>query len=187
MTKLKSTLIALFMASTMLSANAAEIKTGNSNGIPTITISGEIEAGDEKTFDHITVFTGLKRVFVYLNSPGGLMDPALAIGKQIAALSSYETVVSQHCASSCALIWLAGRQRYVFSKASIGFHGVYLADSLKISPDGNAVVGAYLARLGYSDKAIEWMTAADPNSMQWLDSKTAKELGVDATVLRSKE
>jgi hypothetical protein len=46
-------------------------------------------------------------------------------------------------------------------------------------PNGNAVVGSYLGQLGLSYGAIFYLTTPDPNNMEWLSGKKAKELGID--------
>jgi hypothetical protein len=87
------------------------------------------------------------------------------------------------CASSCALIWLAGTHRYVRENAKIGFHGVFDAQTLQASGPGNGMVGAYLNKLGLSYEAIAYLTAASPTDMTWLHSADAKRLGIAATAI----
>jgi hypothetical protein len=84
------------------------------------------------------------------------------------------------CASACALIWLAGARRYVWDTAKIGFHGAFDAVTMEGSGPGNAIVGAYLNKLGLSYQAIVYMTAASPTDMRWLHSDDAKRWGVAA-------
>jgi hypothetical protein len=176
---------AILIASTMLAlstagAQAASITTGYSNGVPTITISGEIVLGDETRFDRLNFSS---RMFVYLDSVGGNTSAGLAIANNIWA-RRLETVVATRCTSMCAIIWLAGSVRWVFSGAHIGFHAIYIADErtgkTRISPGGNAVVGAFLGKLGFSDLTIRRLTEAEPDSMYWLTYEEAKELGIVA-------
>jgi hypothetical protein len=49
---------------------------------------------------------------------------------------------------------------------------------------GNAVLGAYLGRLGLGYKAIEFMTRAGPKSVEWLTPDVAKELEVALALLQ---
>ena len=57
----------------------------------------------------------------------------------------------------------------------VGFHAVSHTTG-EISPEGNAIVGAYLYEIGITDaKAIAHLTKASPHSMVWL---TRSEAGV---------
>jgi hypothetical protein len=51
------------------------------------------------------------------------------------------------------------------------------------SGPGNAIVGAYLNKLGLSYEAAVYMTTASPTNMQWLKSDDAKRLGIAADML----
>jgi hypothetical protein len=61
----------------------------------------------------------------------------------------------------------------------IGFHAAYKRENgvAREVGSGNALVGAYLARLGLPDSAIALLTTAPPNEMLWLTSADAKALG----------
>jgi hypothetical protein len=49
-----------------------------------------------------------------------------------------------------------------------------------VTAGGNAVVGAYLARLGFSYDAIYTLTKTKPDDMLWMTG----ELGIRATLLK---
>jgi hypothetical protein len=186
MTKYKLSMVTLLLASTTMSAHAASITTGQNNNTPTIYITGDIVAGDHKQFAPIAANSFFKRgrVFVYLGSRGGDAEAALAIGEMVRQ-SGYETVVFDECSSACALIWLAGNKRWASEKANIGFHAIYYADRTprQAAPGWNAVVGAYLGRLGFSDDAIYTLTDTSPESIFWLTDAKAKALGISATTI----
>ena len=108
---------------------------------------------------------------------------AMKIGRIIRA-KAYTTFVSkfQECASACALIWLAGVRRFGDRDTHIGFHAASITHK-KTGKDveigmGNALIGAYLRDLGFSDDAIAEMTVAAPDDMNWLSLDDARELGV---------
>ena len=63
---------------------------------------------------------------MYLDSPGGSLVPAIAIGKLVRQ-KGYATVVLDQstCNSACALIWLAGTPRYLEGAGNLGFHASY--------------------------------------------------------------
>jgi hypothetical protein len=82
------------------------------------------------------------------------------------------------CTSACALAWLGAAQRIGQPTSRIGFHGVY-TQAGGTSSSGNALAGAYLARLGYGYSFIEWATSAPPNGMLWLTRDRALDIGVE--------
>jgi len=194
MTKTKSILLATCLAIALLwqplplhAANITVGVAGQNNGVPTVYVSGEIFRGDEKKLAQLTFN---RRTLVYLDSIGGDTEAGLAMGYTIKQ-RDYETVVFNKCLSMCSLMWLAGKIRWVGTKANIGFHAVYMTDekgekNLGVSPGGNAVVGAFLARLGYSDLVIRRLTETDPSSLYWLTADKAKELGIEAKTIQSK-
>jgi hypothetical protein len=186
--KAKKTMRGILLASvTMLAANinvnAADIRPGaDKNGTPAIIISGELVSGDDKKFEAaIAALNSTKKVFVYLDSPGGSLEPGLVIGYTIHK-RGFETVVEKKCASMCGFIWLAGSTRWVFSNAHIGFHCVWEGQG-ECSSDGNAVIGAYLADLGLSLEAIVFLTKTKSGSMQALSAEDAKRLRIEAKTI----
>ena len=80
----------------------------------------------------------------------------------------------------CAYIWLAGRPRYASPNAQIGFHAPWKGDasSAEVSSVGSAVVGGYLADLGFTTDAMAYMTAPGPDEMQLLTAADAQRLGI---------
>lgn len=175
---------ALALAAGLLSpaANAADISAGPKAGFPfpVITLSGEIDDGDDKRFAALAARH--PQAAVYLDSIGGNVDEGLKIAKLIRQ-KGYPTVVmdGNTCASMCAIIWLAGSTRYADDSAEIGFHAAYYEEDgeTRESGSGNAVLGAFLGSLGLSDDTIIYFTEAAPESMTWLDLSDSDELGLD--------
>jgi len=147
-----------------------------------IAIIGEIRYGDERKF--ASVASRFRRAIVGLASPGGNVWAAVHIG-DIIRRKRFTTAVAPKmtCASSCALIWLAGTHRYVWENAKIGFHGVFNGQTLQTSGPGNGMFGAYLNKLGLSYEAIAYLTAASPTDMTWLHGADAKRVGIAATAI----
>jgi hypothetical protein len=83
----------------------------------------------------------------FLQSDGGSVLAGIEIGEAI-RLKGFQTLVVERCASACALAWLGGTQRFMKAGAQIGFHAAYDSDSRRESGVGNAMVGAYLNRIG---------------------------------------
>lgn len=146
-----------------------------------IQLSGKVEIGDFEKFE--AVADTAKNARVSLSSPGGLVDEALLIGGRIRERGLSTTVPDgATCTSACGFIWLAGTGRFVEGNGRVGFHAVYV-DGRKpiISGSGNARVGAYMARLGFSDPAIAYATEAGPSEMRWLTPSNASSVGIAVT------
>jgi len=131
---------------------------------PEVILQGEIVASDGVQFERVT--RGLPNYTrVVLESPGGDLEAGLRIARAVRA-QGFHTVVQQHCASMCGLIWLAGSTRWLSYNAQIGFHAIRALDG-SVHSAGNALVGSYLRDLGFDDRAIVWFTKAPPSGMAW--------------------
>ncbi len=153
---------------------------------PIVTISGRLDEGDYDSFLKALPPGPDRDSVIALNSAGGSVFSALLIGTVIRA-NKLRTYVPDgfKCYSACALIWIAGDKKYYGLGASIGFHAVYDIGrgEKKISAPGNALVGAYLSRLGYSNDLISYATTADPDSLEFLSAARLASLGIDAAPL----
>jgi len=161
-------------------AAAAQFESARlSDGAPIVTIVGEIVPGDEERFMRVLPDEGT--VVVGLVSPGGAVDPALAIGELI-RLRGYVTVVPHEaeCTSSCALIWLAGWERFITGEGRVGFHAVWFDDGgvPKVASTGNAQVGRYLTRLGYGEGVVQLVTFMPPDDLVYLTDELAEMSGL---------
>jgi hypothetical protein len=149
------------------SAPPARVYVAREGNTTSIVVFGRIVAETEGAFASAVAANRGARVL--LNSGGGSLVPALAIGRLVRQ-HRLQTYVpdSSVCSSACSLIWLAGTERHIGIHARIGFHAAYVAQQGgpgQISSSGNAVIGAYLSRLGYSDNAIRLFTSAPPNQI----------------------
>jgi hypothetical protein len=131
----------------------------------------------------IEASTSKKEVIVTLVSPGGSLA-GLRIGERIREKGMSTFVPdNRQCTSVCANIWLAGTPRTVGgNNARIGFHGAFSAG--EVSGPGNALVGAYLTKLGMGQAAIIGMTQALPNDITWLEPRQAREWDIAVEVMR---
>ena len=168
---MRSAIIAALLALSAPAAAAEFVPTKLPDGRPAIEMRGEITSGNDFDFlvalhDHPEIKT------VVFDSPGGLIRPALQIGTYIHERGLSTAVLpSAVCASACAYIWLGADHRYLAHGAHLGFHGVYGDDgaTLTMTGSGNGMVGAYMARLGYSDDVVALATMAKPAEMVWID------------------
>lgn len=150
------------------------------NGNRSVSLKGEIVAGDDLKF--APVVENREHVTVYLASNGGDTLAAMAIGRLIRSNKFATNVPSGAlCTSACGLIWIAGDQRTLSAGARVGFHGAFRRVNGKriVSAEGNALVGAYIAEMGYGASAIVYFTQAPPNGVQWLTPDVAKRIGIE--------
>lgn len=162
-------------------AGAADIDhTSLGEGAELITIIGDLKAGDEEKFRRLSI--QYDKAVVALASDGGMLLPAIEIGKMI-RIKEYSTVVLDdfECTSSCALIWVAGSKRLLAPKGRIGFHASYTdVGGKKVETGlGNALVGRYLTLLNLPEKAVLFATAAPPDRVLWLTAETMDDAGIE--------
>src|SRR5262252_1427231 len=143
-----------------------------------VVVEGSLAAFDEDQFAAKTA--PLSSAFVAFSSDGGSLVAGLRIGEAIRR-KRFSTVVpdGRRCASACALAWLAGVERFIGANAGIRFHGDGEAGT------GNAIVGAYLTKMGLPSEAIYYITHSAPDHLQWLTISDAAEHGVRITLLSS--
>lgn len=169
------------------SALAAEFKVEKIPGKPSfIFVDGEFVEGDDEKFTNIAIAE--KTAVVVFNSPGGLALVGMQIGKAI-RLKDFSTAVAdgQVCASSCGLAWLAGVQRFVFTKGLVGFHAIHTIQDGKadVSSAGNALVGSYLQQLGFNYSVVIYVTEESPGNMKWLSKADADRISLPVTFIES--
>jgi hypothetical protein len=144
-----------------------------------ISFRGEIVRGDEQRFRAITSrMSDDDVVVVALASPGGDVDPAIAIGRMVRE-RGFMTMVwsSAGCASACALIWLAGQPAVIEWGSFLGFHAPAYADG-QYSPDGAAVVARYLHQIGLTRAQIDFALATPQPAIHRATVSDALKLGV---------
>lgn len=109
---------------------------------------------------------------VYLQSPGGDLVSAIALGRLIRH-ASLSTRVDGSCASACVLVELGGVYRTGFGR--FGLHRPYAtsySDSLEAARtkvrQANALVAAYLTEMGIPARLLDVMNATPPDEIEWL-------------------
>ena len=150
---------------------------------PVVMVDGEIMQGDGERFANQVA--SLDQAIIALGSPGGSVISGLRMG-QLIRDRGFSTYVPDRviCASACGLVWLAGQKRIMAPMARIGFHAAYVVrrGQARESGAGNALIGAYLSRLGLSDEAIFYVAQAPPDDMTWLSPAMANRLGLDVSM-----
>jgi endonuclease/exonuclease/phosphatase family metal-dependent hydrolase len=180
--------LAIFLLATPAErSDAAAIIDRASSEIPPriiIEVNGVLLRDDGKRFEQIAA--AYEKAVVVLSGDGGSLLAGIQIGTFI-RLRNWPTIVPNDavCASSCAFAWLGGTTRYMGSSARIGFHAAYVVENGQTSESGaaNALLGAYLNRLGLSDSAILYITSSPPQDLQWMSLADARDLGIDVALL----
>jgi ATP-dependent protease ClpP protease subunit len=167
-------IFASFFLTIALPASAAEITVGGA----AIVLNGLIGPDDAETFQtKANLFPG--KATAILNSPGGNLLAGLAIGEFL-RLRGWSTYVSGECDSACAFIWLGGAQRLMTPDAKIGFHSASING--QETGLGNAVLAAYLNRIGLSREAAVYVTQTGPDDITYLTPLQAKRMGIEVGV-----
>ena len=182
----KSLFAALFTLALTQPLSSAEIKTGAGQyGFHTsIFIKGVIDTNDDAKF--IKLALNIDDAVVILDSNGGLTEPALGIGRAIHFKKFATAIQNKNCASSCSLIWLAGSTRLYSQNSFIGFHAAFYSKTKgkqEVSPEGNALIGAYLNSLGLSDDIVRFATDTKPTSIKVADSSAFSALGIQSRLI----
>jgi hypothetical protein len=134
-----------------------------------LAVTGTIVPGSAERFADEIEAHGEYIKTVELNSPGGSVADALAIGRLIRAKGfSTSVAVGALCASSCPLIFAGGRERIATDRSAIAVHQIYAA------APSDSTLSSRLAAAGSAMSDAQTMTAAI--------SRYLLEMGVDAEV-----
>jgi hypothetical protein len=140
--------------------------------------TGELRPGDGDMFRART--SALSKAVVVFWSMGGDLLAGIEIGEVIRT-KGFDTFVKWRCASACALAWLGGTHRGMTADALIGFHAAS-DQSGEITGMVNAVLGAYLNKMGLRYEAVAYITNASPDSIIWLTMADAQRFGIEVTL-----
>ena len=191
MKRLMTIVAALALLSTTAHAAQIWVNPAKEHG-HVIHIKGDIEHGDAKQFANVVGNAGVRPndATVYLDSPGGYVTEGMVMARAIKKYN-WNTYVGKDtkCASMCAVIWLAGKTRFINEDGRVGFHS---AANAKLNPGrrdeyGNAMMFKFYHELGASDKAARVFMAANPDDAIWLTDDLAKSLGVAAVTIPNEE
>jgi hypothetical protein len=146
-----------------------------------IFLSGEIRPGDERRFFELAV-KATRDTLVSLDSTGGHLKTALEIGRTVALRKMNTRVTNTECISACALIWLAGAERYLNNGERLGFHSAYSRgkrpNERQIDAVGNALVGAYIRQLELPANVVQLAVESPPDRVTWVTIRNAADFGL---------
>jgi TPR repeat protein len=180
--------LALLASAFAQEASAADFTTASGcrdnhsdQSCTTIRIDGKIEVEDGGKWKFFLETIKTPRAVVTLNSPGGSVPAGLVIAYDILN-REYDTYFKEgKCASMCALIWLAGKTRYMSSGLALGFHQAGTKDirgnTIK-TRSGNEGLFGYYARLKLPEQTMRYFFSAGPNEVVWVTVDKAIELGL---------
>ena len=151
-----------------------------------IYINGKIEVEDGGKWTAVLETIKTKHAIVILNSPGGSVNAGLIIAYDILN-REYDTYFNEGiCNSMCAMIWLAGKTRYMSSGAVLGFHQAKTdipgTTAIK-SRWGNDLAFDYYAKLKLPERTMRYLFSAAPNELALVTADKAMELGLRPEVL----
>jgi hypothetical protein len=151
-----------------------------------VTIDGLIELHDKDQF--LQKISNLTSAIVAFNSDGGNLLAGIKIGETI-RLNNFASLVrdGMRCSSSCALAWLGGTTRLMAPRAQIGFHAASNPETGKVSSVGNALIGAYLNKIGLPYTAVVYITTAAPEAISWLSKSDAEKLGIEVSFYNERD
>jgi sporulation related protein len=170
----------LLIANTAARAAVIDVVSLGPNDPTLVKVTGPLESSDKDLF--LRKILPLSSAVVAFDSDGGSLVTGIQIGETI-RLKNFSTLVpnGKRCASSCALAWLGGTRRFMGPESKIGFHSAYSRETRQITGPGNALVGAYLNKIGLPYNAVVYITSASPESMTWLSKADAEKLGIEVS------
>lgn len=133
-----------------------------------LALTGTIDPGAaQRVADEVAAHGEYIRT-VALDSPGGAVEDALAIGRLIREKGFATSVAAGAlCASSCPLVFAGGKQRLATAQSAIGVHQIYAA----------APTGSLTSRLAAAGNAM-----SNAQTLTAEISRYLAEMGVDAEV-----
>lgn len=204
MKMINTALLTLLLTFSLCAEASVSFKAGYKQGTgtqsPEITIDGTITNKDVKTFEKILsiadenakelglVFEGETHgaVVVELNSLGGDVSSALAIGQHIRQFSAIVAVSEKSvCASSCVFLLAAGNRRVVMGK--VGIHRPYMSVDEKMSVSAQKAsyrnieskVKAYLDAMNVPVHLYDRMIRIPPEKVHWLTESELQSYGLN--------
>jgi hypothetical protein len=120
-----------------------------------------------------------------LASPGGSVQPALAMGRSIRRWE-IKTVVDGDCVSACALAFMGGVTRSA-TPMSLGVHQISFSDGAQLSGAASAMVSQvsvselliYAKEMGVDSEVISIATATLPSAMHYFGATELSALNLN--------
>ena len=136
----------------------------------TLDLTGTIDRGAALRFAAEIAARGEYVKAVALDSPGGSVEDALAIGQLIHQKGfSTSVALGALCASSCPLLLAAGKKRMASAKAAIGVHQIYAIAPAAADLSSRAVAGDAMSEAQKTTAEItRYLTTMGVDPALWL-------------------
>jgi hypothetical protein len=171
-----------------LCADITATTSGGGTELLTVTMTGEINPGDDLIFARLTKGTG--KVWLNLNSPGGDVDAAMRIGAEVRKHDGI--VVTDGCYSSCVLIFAAGVIRTGVGAGFgpdpvVGVHRIFFAElqpgltsnQIKARYDAQlSRIRVYLAKMNVAPEFLSFMQSFKPDDIHILTRQELDAYGL---------
>lgn len=151
-----------------------EMNVTNWNGNPVLTLTGTIAPGDAARFTEFLTTVDPAPVSVFLNSPGGSVSDALAIGRDLRARDVATALTETDvCLSACPYLLAAGTTRTVADKAIVGVHQHFFDKNMTLPAflavediqRGQGAVMAYLNDMGIDPLIMQHALVTPPDEI----------------------
>ena len=150
------------------------------SGQHVILLAGEITASDPARIrEAIKASKGATAITVVLDSSGGVLYPAMEIGRMLRKAQA-STVAVRLCASACHVIWASGVSRYVVAGSQLAIHFPFreYGDSKEPAFDAFSDLSKYYRDMGATVELSLDIASSDPKRLKILDLNDAKRHGL---------
>ena len=150
---------------------------GDWQGTPALTLTGGIAPGDAERFADWLSTRGDPPQTVFLNSPGGSVTDALAIGRTLRGLAATTAMTAADiCLSACPYILAGGTTRQVEDGAWVGVHQHFFGQNIALPAflavediqRGQGEVMAYLIEMGIDPALMQHALVTPPDEIYLL-------------------
>ncbi len=157
-----------------------------------IYLDGRIDQGAAERFQDELSRRDIAAADIYINSGGGAVFPALAIGHMIRRLG-FATYVGKQpangtaarpgdCFSACVFVLIGGQYRFAVSQSRIGVHRFSSTSPVDADPDNVQLVSAglinYIKAMGVDVALFDRMSRAGKDQILLLTKDDVAQLGV---------
>ena len=155
-------------------------------GDPALILTGAIMPGDAERFAEFMIARDAPEV-VFLNSPGGSVIDALAIGRALRALEVDTAMAGADiCLSACPYLLAAGVERRVAEGAMVGVHQHFFGENTALPAflavediqRGQGEVMAYLVEMGVDPRVMQPALMTPPDEIYILTAEELAEFGL---------
>ena len=121
--------------------------------------------------------------FLELDSPGGIINSALEISKEVEQ-KNISVVVRETCASACVLIAVSGKRLFTLPQAQFGFHNALTIVQPEseigkfASSSGSDLLFSFLKQHGVPNSIISEAKATPADDMFWVSGRQFIALGL---------